>query len=176
MGAGGREFESLRPDHFRFVTADKIIEKLLLERHPEGGWYRRTYQSSERLLLDRGDRFASTSIYYLLAEEEYSALHRLNSDETWYCHAGCGLTVHLFDATGYKKKRLASNPLQGGDPQLTISRGTTFGAELIRPGEWCLISCSVCPGFEHDDFSWADSENLLERFPERSDLIHRLVR
>ncbi|MBO94715.1 MAG: cupin [Opitutales bacterium] len=174
MGAGGREFESLRPDQFSSVTAEEVIEKLRLERHPEGGWFRRTYQSRNRLHLARGERFAGTCIYYLLEGEEHSALHRLRSDETWFFHAGCGLVVHLFGENVYEKKRLGANLSAAEDPQLTIPAGTIFAAELTKTSAWCLIGCSVCPGFDFTDFSWANLEELRQRFPKRCELIDRL--
>jgi len=37
-----------------------------------------------------------------------------------------------------------------------------------------LIGCSVCPGFEMQDFSWGHSDKLLERFPDKFEIIDRL--
>ncbi|MFP6887495.1 MAG: cupin domain-containing protein [Opitutales bacterium] len=158
------------------MTAEEVVEKLRLERHPEGGWYRRSFKSSERLMLERGVRFASTSIYYLLAKSEYSSWHVLASDETWFFHEGCGLIVHLFGENGYEMRRLGVNLLAGEEPQLIIPAGTTFAAELRESGEWCLISCTVCPGFDFEDFSFGDAEALLGAFPENCKLIERLGR
>ena len=158
------------------MTAEEVIEKLRLERHPEGGWYRRTFESSERITLCRGKRFASTSIYYLLAKGEYSSWHVLASDETWFFHEGCGLIVHLFGENCYEVRCLGANLLAGEEPQLTIPAGTTFAAELPELGEWCLIGCTVCPGFDFEDFSFGDSEVLLGAFPENCELIERLAR
>ena len=156
------------------MTAEEVREKLCLEPHPEGGWFRRTYQSEECLHLERGTRCAGTSIYYLLSGEEYSVLHRLKSDEILYYHAGCGLTVHLFGVSGYEKRRLGPGILQGEEPQMTIAAGTTFGAEPSNLSAWCLISCSVCPGFEVEDFDWGDTSDLMQRFPEQRVLLRRL--
>ncbi|MGI8962259.1 MAG: cupin domain-containing protein [Bryobacteraceae bacterium] len=36
----------------------------------------------------RGPRRASTAIYFLLAREDFSALHRLTADELWHFYAG----------------------------------------------------------------------------------------
>ena len=158
------------------MTAEEIIEQLCLERHPEGGWFRRTYESLERLGLDRGVRSAGTTIYYLLADGERSALHQLSSDETWYYHAGCGMNLHLFGENDYQCKRLGSSFSHGEQPQIAIPAGVTLGAELSQTSNWCLVSCSVCPGFDFDDFEWAAVPDLLERFPEEKELIERLKR
>ena len=156
------------------MTTEEIIEQLCLERHPEGGWFRRTYESLERLDLDRGARSAGTIIYYLLADGERSALHRLSSDETWYYHAGCGLNLHLFGENDYQCKRLGSALSLGEQPQLAIPAGTNLAGELSQPSKWCLVSCSVCPGFDFEDFQWVDVPDLLKRFPEKEELIECL--
>jgi predicted cupin superfamily sugar epimerase len=158
------------------VTAEEIIQNLRLEKHPEGGWYRRTYQSKDKVRLERGERFASTSIYYLLSPHERSALHRLRSDETWYYHAGCGLKVHLFTESGYEKRSLGNRMSEGETPQLTIPAGTVFGAELLVENEWCLIGCSVCPGFDFADFELINGNEIMQRFPEQQDWISHLFR
>ena len=76
-------------------SAQHWIERLDLQPHPEGGWYRQTYRAS--LMLPHaalpgygGDRAASTAIYFLLAGDQFSALHRLRSDEVWHFVTGEG--------------------------------------------------------------------------------------
>tara|TARA_Y100001968_G_C19413002_1_gene747412 strand:- start:176 stop:808 length:633 start_codon:yes stop_codon:yes gene_type:complete len=162
------------PTIFSSVTAEEVRDKLGLEPHPEGGWFRRTYQSEECLHLERGTRFAGTSIYYLLSGEENSVLHCLKSDEIFYYHLGCGLTLHLFDEVGYAKKSLGPDLFNGEEQQIIIEAGTTFAAEPSSRSSWCLISCSVCPGFEFEDFDWGDTHNLIMRFPEHEGLLDRL--
>lgn len=69
-------------------TIDALVQTLGLAPHPEGGYYRETYRASEQLtaLPPRfpGPRSVSTAIYYLLAEDAFSALHRIRSDELWH--------------------------------------------------------------------------------------------
>ena len=60
--------------------------ELSLVPHPEGGWYRRTYESRESVSLQRGERACSSSILYFLKTNERSCLHQLKSDEIWYFH------------------------------------------------------------------------------------------
>ena len=158
------------------MTAEEVVEALQLERHPEGGWYRRTYESEARLQLSRGERFASTGILYLLKEGEHSAWHSLASEERWFHHSGGGVRIHLFGADGYAEHRLGANLAEGETPQVTIPAGVTFGAELTNPERWCLVGCSVCPGFDFADFSWGEAEDMERRFPEQVELVRRLVR
>lgn len=83
-------------------AAQRLIDRLGLEPHPEGGFYRETYRSEER--IHRGvpavERTACTAIYYLLAEDAYSAWHRIRSDELWHFHAGDPLNVYVLEDGG----------------------------------------------------------------------------
>ena len=156
------------------MTAREVIESLDLERHPEGGWFRRTFESSSKISTPHGERALGSCIYYLLAGNEYSAWHHLRSDETLFFHAGCGLLVHMFGVDGYLSQTLGPEMSTGGEPQLTIPARTTFAAELCSVGEWCLIGCSVIPGFDFADFAWGDIDDLCESFPEQVELLLRL--
>ena len=57
------------------MTADEIVRRLGLQRHPEGGWYKETFR--DQTLTDANGRAASTAIYYLLPAGERSAWHRV---------------------------------------------------------------------------------------------------
>ena len=72
-----------------------IVERLGLVPHPEGGHFREVFRS--RLNVERGGpgharglpRSGGTLIYFLLAEKEFSAFHRVRgSDEIWHLYAG----------------------------------------------------------------------------------------
>ena len=62
------------------------IEKLELTAHVEGGAFREVYRSDLTLpkavlpLFFQGSRNASTSIYFLLSQGQFSAFHRIASD------------------------------------------------------------------------------------------------
>ena len=81
--------------------AQYYISKLGLEPHPEGGYYKRTFESEEKTSDEElsvsfeGTRLLYTSIYFLLGSNNISHFHRLKSDELWYYHAGSPLTVHV---------------------------------------------------------------------------------
>ena len=57
------------------MSAREIIRRLKLEPHPEGGWYRQTFEDAAR---DEAGRARSTAIYYLLdlGETELPDLER----------------------------------------------------------------------------------------------------
>src|SRR3954447_2271541 len=88
------------------ANAFSWIEALELERHPEGGYFRETYRSPAMIgscclgAGHEGPRSVATSIYFLLAGDDFSALHQIRSDEIWHHHAGGPLTIHVIEADG----------------------------------------------------------------------------
>ena len=160
------------------LKADEIIKKLDLTPHPEGGWYKRTYESEEKIgapYIDRGQnqkRFLKTAIYYLLCGDQRSLLHRIKSDEMWHFYLGDPLT--LVEITppnpcnpneNYKFSETTLGPhlLKGETPQYTIKKGSWFGGYLKDHSGFCLVGCTVSPGFDFEDFEMAcPSSHLLE--------------
>src|ERR1700690_621778 len=114
------------------------IDRLGLEPHPEGGYYRQTYCSD--LVLGKqalpgpftGPRPASTAIYFLLDRENFSAFHRLHSDEMWHFYLGSPLLVQFIQGDGrYTEIRLGSNPEAGEVFQAVVKAGCWFGSRLV---------------------------------------------
>lgn len=158
------------------------IEQLGLEKHPEGGWYRETYRSSETVspagLPGRfdGERSFCTSIYFLLSGDEFSALHRIKQDELWHFYGGDGLTVHVIDQAGhYKQKNLGSNIELGESFQHVVEAGDWFGAS-VKSGGFALVGCTVAPGFDFADFEMPGKDHLMALFPQHSNIITKLTR
>jgi len=165
------------------MTAAEWVEALELRPHPEGGHYRETYRAAASLaknvLPERfaGPRAISTAIYFLLQDQEFSALHRIAADEIWHFHAGCPLLLHRIDTEGhYLIDRLGINPDQGELPQAVIPAGTWFGATLSDPTAFALASCTIAPGFDFADLELGNRKELLQAFPQHRMLIERLTR
>ena len=161
------------------ATAAEWIERLGLQEHPEGGFYRETYRSEDRIVVGAGsdDRSASTAIYFLVTSTSPSRFHRLRSDEVWHFHAGDPLSLHLLDPeTGERRTlRLGLAADQRVRPQQVVPGGTWFAAEVAEDAGYTLVGCTVAPGFEFDDFEMGTREDLLESFPAEQDLIERLA-
>jgi predicted cupin superfamily sugar epimerase len=122
----------MRVKHGESMVKDAAywIGKLGLEAHPEGGYYRQTYESDLVLAREKlpaeftGARAASTAIYFLLETEEFSAFHRLRSDEVWHFYVGVTLVVHLIDKAGqYSEILLGSDPDAGEVLQAVVKAG-----------------------------------------------------
>ena len=141
----------------------ELIAQLQLQAHPEGGHYRETFRAQAQVATPRGHRAASTAILFLLQAGERSHWHRIASDETWFFHGGGPLLVHQLSAAGTAITTTLGLALsQGQTPQHTVAAGDWFAAEPAPGSPWCLVSCSVAPGFDFVDFELAAVEQLAE--------------
>ena len=159
------------------------IDRLGLAAHPEGGHYRVTYrseQSIDKSVLPpafHGERPASTAIYFLLSGKEFSAFHRIASDELWHFYAGAPLTVHMIHSDGrYSELLLGQEPEAGETFQGLAEAGCWFGATVQDAESFALVGCTVAPGFDFADFELAERSRLAALYPEHRELIERLTR
>jgi uncharacterized protein len=159
------------------------IEKLRLEAHPEGGYYRQTYKaelSFGRESLPNGflgARAASTAIYFLLEGENFSAFHRLRSDEVWHFYVGSALVVHVIGRDGdYSEIVLGNDPEAGEVLQAVVKAGCWFGSRVLDGRGFALVGCTVAPGFDFEDFEMGKREELVARYPQHRGVIERLTR
>ena len=144
-------------------TVNALVEDLGLLRHPEGGFYREMYRSPTIVSANgAGQKSAYTSIYYLLASEDFSSWHRIKSDETWYFHSGCDVCIYFFDQN--KELQTIQLGLDSKCLQATIPANTWFAAKPISQNSFCLVSCAVAPGFEFADFEIGQRDSLLREF------------
>ncbi|MDP6522750.1 MAG: cupin domain-containing protein [Kiritimatiellia bacterium] len=164
-------------------SAPRLIEALKLEPHPEGGFFRETYRSAELIDITAlpgryaGDRCFSTAIYFLLEHPDFSAFHRIRSDELWHHYDGAGITIHVLSQDGsYRCLGLGNDMESGRQPQLTVPAGCWFAAETMLPGSYSLAGCTVSPGFDFHDFEMADRQELCRIYPAHKSLIERLTR
>ena len=165
------------------LTAEELVGRLELARHPEGGWYRESYRSAEvapaASLPERfcGPRSYCTSIYFLIERGDISCLHRIKSDELWHFYAGSPLAVQVITAAGEQLKIELGRDLAAGQSfQATVPAGCWFGAELSGEGDYSLVGCTVSPGFDFADFEMADRDELLRQYPAHAEVIRRLTK
>jgi predicted cupin superfamily sugar epimerase len=164
-------------------AASYWIDKLQLTRHVEGGAYREVYRSELTLprstlpLMFQGNRPASTSIYFLLAKGEFSAFHRIASDELWHFYYGDPLLVYEIGHSGRLTEHvLGPDPEKGQAFQTTVQAGSWFASAPAPGSEYALVGCTVAPGFDFADFELADRDALASQFPGHGELIRRLTR
>ncbi len=130
----------------------------------EGGLFRRTFT---------GD--GATVIYFMLIGDDVSALHRLHNDEIYFHHAGSPLRMLIIEPAGTSREVLiGSDPLAGQHPQFTVPGGCWQGSSCDGP--WSLLSTVVTPGFDWQDFTLADRDEMLQLSPQAADRIRQLTR
>ncbi len=150
-------------------TATEIIDRLKLERHVEGGWFRETYRSEESVSCsDRvgGERSLLTTIHYLLeSSEPYAVLHRNRSDIVHF-HEGGGVIRYLTLSPEGKLEESFVGP--GYDRQLIVPGGYWKATELVS-GDWGMVGEAVSPGFDYLDMEMDDGIWVRANFPEHED-------
>jgi uncharacterized protein len=139
------------------VDIVQLIDKLQLQPHPEGGFYRETWRSN--LCLPQsvlpaeytGDRSAGTAILFLLPTGHYSQWHRVRSAELWFHQAGDPLELVMAVA------------LDDATETIQLGQDDNFQA-VVPPNHWqkaapiagtagyALVACVVVPGFDFADF------------------------
>lgn len=159
------------------------VKRLRLEPHPEGGYFRQTYRSEVTITREAlsagfgGDRAASTAIYFLLAGKNFSAFHRLRSDEMWHFYIGAPVSVHVIDASGkYSSIILGNDPEAGQVLQAVVPAGCWFASHVADWESFALVGCTVAPGFDFADFEMGKREALVAEYPQHRDLIRKLTR
>jgi hypothetical protein len=162
-------------------TAEYWIEKLGLESHVEGGAFKEVYRSP--LILKnlpntfKGERNAYTSIYFLLKSGDFSAFHRIASDEGWHFYAGTSLTVYEIEQDGILKLHKLGSDVESGETfQTTIKAESWFGSRCEDENGYALVGCTVAPGFDFEDFELAEYESLAAKYPQHKELIKELTR
>jgi len=163
-------------------TVKELVEKFDLIPHPEGGYYKEIYRSKESISQEAlparftGDRNFSTAIYFLLEHGNFSAFHRIQSDECWHFYAGQTLHVHVIHPDGkYELIKLGNDFTNEETFQAIVPAGSWFASETAPGGEFSFVGCTVSPGFDFADFELAKGEELSEQFREYDALIKRLT-
>ncbi|KAK3438655.1 hypothetical protein EUGRSUZ_C03305 [Eucalyptus grandis] len=175
------------------ATTSRIVEKLKLTPHPEGGFFSETFRDTS-IHLSRSqlpphykvDRPVSTSIYFMLPAGSVSHLHRIPCAETWHFYLGEPLTVlELNDKDGSFKLTCIGSDLtvDNQQPQYTVPPNVWFGSfptkdYTISPDgsvlkaaprdaekHYSLVGCTCAPAFQFQDFELAKRSDFLSRFP-----------
>lgn len=164
-------------------SAADIIEKYQLQPHPEGGYYKEMYRSNVVLNKDalpqtfNGDRNIATSIYFLLEGKNFSAFHRIKSDETWHFYAGETLLIYVIDINGNLDIIKLGNTILNEDTfQYTVPAGCWFASKPAGENSYCFVGCTVYPGFDFADFEMAERTELSTIYPQHVSVIKSLTR
>lgn len=147
-------------EHGRALAATLGLEPLPLE----GGLFRRTFS---------GD--GATAILFMLVGNDFSALHRMRTDEIYFHHAGAPLRMLLIDPKGaHREVTIGPDVTAGQQPQVAVPGDWWQGSSTDGP--WTLVSTVVTPGFEWSDFTLAERDELTDLCPAAATRIRHLTR
>lgn len=166
-----------------FNTAKELIDRFSLAPHPERGFYKETYRSPETIPTTalpkrfKNKRSYGTAISFLLEQGNFSAFHKIQSDECWHFYAGETLIIHIILLNGRLLSiRLGPAILAGDTFQYLVPAGAWFAVEPAAGTSYALVGCTVAPGFDFSDFVLAVPVELSKQFPQHRLLIERLCR
>jgi predicted cupin superfamily sugar epimerase len=173
----------LKGKFLKMLTIEEITKLLDLKPHPEGGFYKETYRSAG--LIDKGSlpeqfsgpRNYSTSIYFLLTKDTFSAFHKIHQDEFWHFYDGSPIDLHMISPYGEHSQITIGRNLKNGQvPQFVVPGGYWFASRVLNNEAWALAGCTVSPGFDFDDFDLAERVDLTALFPKHHQIISELTR
>ena len=161
----------------------QLIQQYNLQPHPEGGWYKQTYKSKEKIAADAlperfgANRAFSSAIYFLLEKGNFSAFHRIKSDECWHFYAGDPLLIYIIEQNGELKIISLGNDNEKVHAfQYVVPANCWFASRPASGSQYCFVGCTVSPGFEFDDFELAKGNELSAMYPQHKEIIKELCR
>jgi uncharacterized protein len=136
------------------MTTPATAARLGMERHPEGGWFVRTWAARTTVTTPGGERPTATLIHFLLPSGEVSAWHSVVSDEIWLWHGPGTLALQLGgdgERPDSQGPVVLLGPTADAQQQVLVPAGTW---QRTLPGvEEVLVSCLVSPGFDYADWT-----------------------
>lgn len=165
------------------VTVDQLIKQYALQVHPEGGWYKETYKSAEMIPSNAlparfsGQRAFSTAIYFLLEAGNFSAFHKIKSDECWHFYYGDPLLIYVIQQNGQLDIITLGNDIANGEIfQYVVPANCWFASRPAPKSRFSFAGCTVSPGFDFADFTLAGAGSLSEIYPGHAGIIEELCR
>lgn len=143
---------------------EALIQTLQLAPHPEGGYFRRVFESAKRTEVNGIERPTLTAITFLLPQDVVTRWHRVDATEVWGWHEGSPMELSMFDPeTRTLSRAQLDTSARGGQCRQVVPAGVWQSARTL--GDYTLVDCTVSPGFAWKGFQ------LLEA---GSDVAHQL--
>jgi predicted cupin superfamily sugar epimerase/mannose-6-phosphate isomerase-like protein (cupin superfamily) len=166
-------------------TARQLIDTLKMQLIPgEGCWFAPTYLSPDGIDGDAashvsGPHHAYSAIYALETREEFSALHRLVTDEMWHFYGGSPVEMLLLYPDGHGETVIIGPDVTAGQrPQFLVPRGVWQGSRPVglAEGTYSFFGTTLTPGFEYSDYEQGYRDLLEARYPAFAAKIAELTR
>lgn len=165
------------------MLAKEIIKILGLQPlAKEGGFYRETYRSVEKISKESlPARYTiskpfGTAIYYLLTPDTCSVLHRLPTAEIFHFYLGDPVIMLQLHPDRRSEVIILGPEIDKDEQvQVIVPEGIWQGAVLKEGGKFALMGTTMAPGFDFSDYEAGKRASLVQSYPERKDLIFRLT-
>ncbi|MEO0054699.1 MAG: hypothetical protein RLZZ50_646 [Verrucomicrobiota bacterium] len=124
-------------------------------------------------------RAVGNAILALVTRRDFSALHRLRTDETWHFYGGDAAELLLLHPDGRAETiSFGGDVFAGEQPQVTVPAGVWMGARPVRDTAeaYSFFGCSLAPGFDYADYEHGYRDELQKGWPAETDRIAALTR
>lgn len=161
------------------MQATDYITALEMLPHPEGGFYRENYRSEIRVQFPgfEDSRNVATSIFFLLEKGNFSAMHRIKSDEIWHFYDGDPLEIIEISPEGtLNSTYLGRNVTKGEKLVYCVKSGNWFGSRPAKGSQYSLVGCTVAPGFDFIDFEMPTRDFFITQFPLHKEVLTEMTR
>jgi predicted cupin superfamily sugar epimerase len=149
------------------IKVQNLIDKYELEKHPEGGFYKRTFLHSDNLF---------SSILFLLTKDNFSAFHKIKSDEQWNWYYGDDIIIHEIDVEGNYHQTILSNKKEHLNFQYVVKANHWFASECVGKEGFAFCGCTVVPAFSFEEFELGKRHKLNQQFLKHQALINKFTR
>ena len=143
------------------MRSEDLKEKYHLEKHPEGGWFSEVYTAP----FEAEGRALAGSIYFLLDKDDISHFHRIDCDEVWYYHEGCGIKVTMVYEGKMSELLLGSGLSPEENMMVILPKGSIFAAENLDKNSYTFMSCMTAPKFSYEGFELLSKDQVLSEYP-----------
>lgn len=160
--------------------AGRLVWHFKMERIPhEGAWFAPSWVAEARATDPAGRRPAGSAIMALMTRRDFSAMHRLKTDETWHFYGGGAAELLLLHPHGRTERvRFGLDVFAGERPQVTVPAGVWMGARPVAEAAdaYSFFGCTLAPGFAEEDYEPGHREELQRGWPAEEELIAALTR
>ncbi len=131
---------------------EALIENLGLEAlEGEGGYFRRIHT----FYSEQGNPSGST-ILYLMTHDDFSTLHRLDSDEVWYLLEGSDVEQLTIAEDGSYELAILGRAGEGKAASAVVRAGLWQASRPVEEGGWSLCAAMMVPPWNEEGFALAD--------------------
>ncbi len=142
-----------------------------LKSHIEGGYFSEIYTSP----FKQNDRATAGSIYFLLEGKDISHFHKIDCDEIWYYHEGCGMKIFMLCEGNLEEFLLGKNVERGERAMIIIPAGAIFAAENLDKNSYTFVSCMTTPKFNYAGFKLVTRSEFEKIYPYSNENILKLA-